>query len=146
MIDYRTLKKHKLHCQPEMSKVQYKRLVESIKKDGYSDKYPIYIYKGAQDTEPGVIDGMMRLKACLELDESPLLQYIHGSYEDVVEHIKKTEQRTFISEQEYKAAALRMKEVAKEIKLAEKEAKKNKTKPKKVARLIEGTIFKYGKH
>jgi hypothetical protein len=146
MIDFQTLKKHKLHCQPEMSKVEYKGLVESIKKNGYDDKFPIMLYKGAQDTEPGVIDGMMRLKACIELDESPLLQLLGGDATDVVEFIKKTEQRTSISEQEYKTAVLRMKEVAKEIKLAEKDAKKNKTKPKKVTRLIEGSIFKYGKH
>tara|TARA_B110000971_G_C19912004_1_gene454986 strand:- start:21 stop:455 length:435 start_codon:yes stop_codon:yes gene_type:complete len=144
MIDFQTLKKHKLHCQPEMTKVEYKRLVESIKKNGYNDKFPIMLYKGRGETEPGVIDGMMRLKACLELDVVPLLQHVSGSYEDVVEFIKKTEQRASISEQEYKTAVLRMKEVAKEMKLAEKKAKK--TKPKKVTRLIEGSIFKYGKH
>ena len=144
MINFETLKKHKLHRQPEMSKVEYKRLVESIKKNGYDDYFPIMIYKGVHDTEPGVIDGMMRLKACLELNVIPLLRYFSGSYEDIVNLVKKTEQRTSISEQEYKAAALKMKEVAKEMKLAEKKAKK--TKPKKVTRLIEGSIFKYGKH
>ena len=146
MIDFQTLKKHKLHRQPEMTKVEYERLVESIKNNGYNDSYPIEVYKGVNDTEPGVIDGMMRLKACLELNEIPLVDQLSGSYEDIVEYIKKTERRTSISDTEYKVATLRMKEVAKEMKLAEKEAKKNKTKPKKVTRSIEDTIFKYGKH
>ena len=55
------MKKHRLNILPEMQQEAYSSLKNDIEKNGFDNKFPIYIY---QDE---IIDGWNRFKACKDL-------------------------------------------------------------------------------
>jgi hypothetical protein len=115
MLNFEELKPHKLNTFPAMSEVEYQELKQSILAFGYDDSFPIIVYEGYGDTEPGVIDGANRLRACIELDEVPLLQKFHGTTADAVEFILRTNKRRNLTAGQKAAVILDMQDVVDEI-------------------------------
>jgi DNA modification methylase len=68
-----TLKKSIYNNLPEMQPEKYQQLKNDIQKNGYDNKFPIWLYKG------DIIDGWNRQKVCYELNIIPNYETFKGT-------------------------------------------------------------------
>jgi len=126
MLNFEDLKPHKLNTFPPMNEVEYQELKNSILENGYDDRFPIIVWKGLGETEYGVIDGANRLRACIELNEVPLIDTFYAErVQHVVDFIIQTNVRRSLSAGQKAAVILDMEEVVREISGYGKVAKAN---------------------
>lgn len=85
------MKKHKLNILPEMKEEAYVSLKNDIEKNGFDNKFPIYIY------EDEIIDGWNRFKACKELEVTPIYKHFTGSSLEALTFILRTNNRRDLS-------------------------------------------------
>lgn len=85
------MKKHRLNILPEMQQEAYDSLKNDIEKNGFDNKFPIYIY---QDE---IIDGWNRFKACKELKVTPIYKNFTGSSLEALTFILRTNNRRDLS-------------------------------------------------
>lgn len=85
------MKKHRLNILPEMKEEAYVSLKNDIEKNGFDNKFPIYIY---QDE---IIDGWNRFKACKELEVTPIYKHFTGSSLEALTFILRTNNRRDLS-------------------------------------------------
>ncbi len=85
------MKKHKLNILPEMKEEAYVSLKNDIEKNGFDNKFPIYIY------EDEIIDGWNRFKACKELQVTPIYKHFTGSSLEALTFILRTNNRRDLS-------------------------------------------------
>lgn len=85
------MKKHRLNILPEMKEEAYVSLKNDIEKNGFDNKFPIYIY---QDE---IIDGWNRFKACKELKVTPIYKHFTGSSLEALTFILRTNNRRDLS-------------------------------------------------
>ena len=85
------MKKHRLNILPEMKEEAYVSLKNDIEKNGFDNKFPIYIY------EDEIIDGWNRFKACKELEVTPIYKYFTGSSLEALTFILRTNNRRDLS-------------------------------------------------
>lgn len=85
------MKKHRLNILPEMQQEAYSSLKNDIEKNGFDNKFPIYIY---QDE---IIDGWNRFKACKELKVTPIYKNFTGSSLEALTFILRTNNRRDLS-------------------------------------------------
>ena len=81
------MKKHRLNILPEMKEEAFLSLRSDIEKNGFDNKFPIYIY------EDEIIDGWNRFKACKELEVTPIYKHFTGSSLDALTFILRTNNR-----------------------------------------------------
>ena len=126
MLNFEDLKPHKLNTFPPMNEVEYQELKNSILENGYDDRFPIIVWKGLEETEYGVIDGANRLRACIELNEVPLIDTFYAErVQHVVDFIIQTNVRRSLTAGQKAAVILDMEEVVREISGYGKVAKAN---------------------
>jgi len=126
MLNFEDLKPHKLNTFPPMNEVEYQELKNSILENGYDDRFPIIVWKGLGETEYGVIDGANRLRACIELNEVPLIDTFYAErVQHVVDFIIQTNVRRSLTAGQKAAVILDMEEVVREISGYGKVAKAN---------------------
>ena len=101
-----------------------------------TDTAEIIVHQVSEDSKPTVIDGFDTLKNCIITNEIAQLFYFSGSYEEAMLGVEDYYKR--VEESKERVRLYEERELSKK--------KDKKTKPKKVTRLIEGSIFKYGKH
>ena len=85
------MKKHRLNILPEMKEEAYVSLKNDIEKNGFDNKFPIYIY------EDEIIDGWNRFKACKELEVTPIYKHFTGSSLEALTFILRTNNRRDLS-------------------------------------------------
>jgi len=85
------MKKHRLNILPEMQQEAYSSLKNDIEKNGFDNKFPIYIY------EDEIIDGWNRFKACKELEVTPIYKHFTGSSLEALTFILRTNNRRDLS-------------------------------------------------
>lgn len=85
------MKKHRLNILPEMKEEAYVSLKNDIEKNGFDNKFPIYIY------EDEIIDGWNRFKACKELKVTPIYKHFTGSSLEALTFILRTNNRRDLS-------------------------------------------------
>ncbi len=85
------MKKHRLNILPEMKEEAYVSLKNDIEKNGFDNKFPIYIY------EDEIIDGWNRFKACKELKVTPIYKNFTGSSLEALTFILRTNNRRDLS-------------------------------------------------
>ena len=125
MRDWTKLKAHKLNTFPSMKEDEYESLLDSMDENGYDDSFPIVVYKGLGDEEEAVIDGMNRLRACIELNEVPLIREFYGTIQDAVSFILRTNERRSLTAGQKAAVILDMNDVVDEIQGYKKEAQQS---------------------
>ena len=107
MIIWRELRPHVINQFPAMQEWEFTELVKSIE-DGYDDRHPIYVFKGDEDSEWGIIDGANRHRACLETGVIPTVKEFYGSYEDAMKFIMRTNTRRNLTAGQKAAVVLDM--------------------------------------
>ena len=85
------MKKHRLNILPEMKEEAFLSLRSDIEKNGFDNKFPIYIY------EDEIIDGWNRFKACKELEVTPIYKHFTGSSLEALTFILRTNNRRDLS-------------------------------------------------
>lgn len=85
------MKKHRLNILPEMKEEAYVSLKNDIEKNGFDNKFPIYIY------EDEIIDGWNRFKACKQLKVTPIYKHFTGSSLEALTFILRTNNRRDLS-------------------------------------------------
>ena len=85
------MKKHRLNILPEMKEEAYVSLKNDIEKNGFDNKFPIYIY------EDEIIDGWNRFKACKELEVTPIYKHFTVSSLEALTFILRTNNRRDLS-------------------------------------------------
>tara|TARA_R110000851_G_scaffold327015_1_gene496158 strand:+ start:42 stop:1241 length:1200 start_codon:yes stop_codon:yes gene_type:complete len=85
------MKKHRLNILPEMKEEAFLSLRSDIEKNGFDNKFPIYIY------EDEIIDGWNRFKACKELEVAPIYKHFTGSSLEALTFILRTNNRRDLS-------------------------------------------------
>tara|TARA_R110001606_G_C15336907_1_gene646132 strand:+ start:24 stop:1160 length:1137 start_codon:yes stop_codon:yes gene_type:complete len=81
------MKKHRLNILPEMKEEAFLSLRSDIEKNGFDNKFPIYIY------EDEIIDGWNRFKACKDLEVTPIYKHFTGSSLEALTFILRTNNR-----------------------------------------------------
>jgi len=81
------LKKHALNIYPEMDEEDYSALKNDIQKNGYDQKYPVWLYNG------DILDGWNRHKVCTELNITPVYKDFIGNDSDAIAFVIRSNNR-----------------------------------------------------
>lgn len=120
--NWRDLERHELNVYPDMQEWEREDLKKSIEKK-FDNRFPIIIWQGPNDDEPGIIDGMQRYSVCKELDITPIVKQEYGEVDEIVDYIIRTNERRALEAGQKAIAILKMEEVVGTIKAAAKERK-----------------------
>jgi N6-adenosine-specific RNA methylase IME4 len=105
------MQKHKLNLYPEITGEAFERLKEKLAK-GYDKTFPIILHEGA------ILDGWNRYRACKELGIEPATKEFHGTDEQAMEFVFKSNERRDLTASQRAVIALEY------LPLIEAEAKK----------------------
>ena len=102
-----------------MNQEDFARLKTDIQKNGFDDKYPIYLYEGK------VLDGWNRYSACQQLNVVPKYTTFTGTSIDAIMFVMRTNKRRNLNSGQWAAMAVEAEELIDRVKRAvEEEAKK----------------------
>ena len=71
-----TLKRHHASCFVPLDKRAIAALVESMRKDGYREQFPILLMKDEDNGEDMIVDGWHRYQASIEAGVEPVFKYL----------------------------------------------------------------------
>jgi len=92
--------RHKLNDYPELAAEAYERLKQDLSKNGYDEKFPIWLYEDA------IIDGWNRQRACKELAIKPVYKEFKGSIYEALTFMIRTNNRRDLSSSQRAAIAV----------------------------------------
>ena len=72
----KTLKRHAASCFIPVDKRAIAALVESMRKDGYREQFPILLMKDEDNGEDVIVDGWHRYQASIEAGVEPVFKYL----------------------------------------------------------------------
>lgn len=81
------MKKHKFNIFPEAKQEDFERLRDDIRANGFDSSFPIIIFEG------DILDGWNRYKACQELGVKPAIEHFHGSNDQAIALMMRTNKR-----------------------------------------------------
>lgn len=91
MTTMEQLKRHPFNIYPEMSDEDYESLKSDIQKNGYDQKYPIWLF------ENFILDGWNRQKACNELNIVPIYETFVGTDSEAFEFVVRSNNRRHLT-------------------------------------------------